>query len=291
MRSMSRDTWAVILAAGEGRRIQAFTRDDQGVAVPKQYCSFGRETCMLEWALARAHRVVSPSRTLAVVAAEHRAHFEAVVERTGLEAIAQPRNRGTAAGILLPLLHVLERQPDAVVLVLPSDHDVRHESFLERALETALAAAREDERLVLLGMTPEGPDTDYGWIVPEPGAKEPGRVLRFAEKPSAPEARRLHESGALWNSFIMAGRARTFVRLLGRALPGLLRDLRAAFARGERALAVAYETLVARDFSRDVLTGSPERLRVLRVPECGWSDLGTPARLERFLGAPSRAIA
>ncbi len=89
----------------------------------------------------------------------------------------------------------------------------------------------------------------------------------------------------------MAGRARTFVRLLGRALPGLLRDLRAAFARGERALAVAYETLVARDFSRDVLTGSPERLRVLRVPECGWSDLGTPARLERFLGAPSRAIA
>jgi mannose-1-phosphate guanylyltransferase len=291
MRSLSRDTWAVVLAAGEGRRIQAFTRDEQGVSVPKQYCTFGRATCMLEWALERAHRVVSPARTLAVVASEHLAHFEPIVERTGFEAIVQPRNRGTAAGVLLPLLHVLERQPDAVVLVLPSDHDVRHESLLERSLETALEAAREDERLVLLGMTPEGPDTDYGWIVPEPGAETLGPVLRFAEKPSAPEALRLHENGALWNSFIMAGRARTFVHLVGRALPGLLRDLRVAFERGDRALAAAYENLVARDFSRDVLAASADRLRVLRVPECGWSDLGTPARLERFLGAPSRAIA
>ncbi len=275
------DTFAIVLAAGEGRRIRELTLDASGASVPKQFCTFGRPTCMLEWAHRRAHRVVPTTRTLTVVAAEHRAHWEPLLADTGLEAVVQPRNRGTAAGILLPLLHVLAKQPDAVVLLLPSDHYVRHEGILQSSLEQALEVARgPEEHLVLLGVTPEGADTEYGWIA----KGEAGRVERFAEKPSALDAAQLLAQGALWNSFMMAGRARAIVRLIARSLPGLVRDLRAGFERGERGLERVYETLVSRDFSRDVLQGSTDRLRVLEVPPCGWTDLGTPARLRKFLG-------
>jgi mannose-1-phosphate guanylyltransferase len=286
MRSLLLDTWAVVLAAGEGRRIRELTLGPDGVSVPKQYCSFGRERCMLEWARERAVRVVPSARTLTVVASEHREHWEPLLGSTG-GAIVQPRNRGTAAGILLPLLHILDRQPDALVLLLPSDHHVGHEGLLQAALEGALDQAREEDSLVLLGMTPDAADTEYGWIRPGTGAwRGVRRVLRFVEKPSAADAALLYAEGALWNTFMMAGRARTIVRLIARTLPGLVRDLREAFERGPRAVDSIYDKLVARDFSRDVLAHSVERLRVLTAPGCGWTDLGTPARLKSFLGAP-----
>lgn len=283
---MNHDTWAIVLAAGEGRRIREHTRNAQGIPVPKQFCTFGRPTCMLEWSHRRANRVVSSNRILTVVAAEHREHWEPLFDASGLEAIVQPHNRGTAAGVLLPLLHVLDRAPDAVVTLLPSDHYVRHEGILQRSLEQAVEAARgPDEALVLLGIEPEAPDTEYGWIVPgEPVRRGVRRVVRFAEKPCARDAIALHADGALWNSFMMVGRARTVLRLFARTLPGLLRDMRNAFDRGERGIEAVYETLVARDFSRDVLTSSTEKLRVLEVSSCGWTDLGTPQRLHAFLG-------
>jgi len=81
------------------------------------------------------------------------------------------------------------------------------------------------------------------------------------------------------------------IRLFERLLPDVLSAFRAHVGRASGAwnLDAVYESIPPRDLSRDVLQRSPECLSVVRVPACGWSDLGTPARLLSFLGQPATA--
>ena len=281
------NSWVIVLAAGEGRRLSALTRGPQGTSIPKQYCSFGRDRCMLQWALDRALGVAPLERVVTIVAREHRPFWERELEALPRSnVVVQPRNRGTAAGILLPLIRILARDPDATVCVLPADHYVEDEDTLKGALRAAIRTVDgHPERLVLLGITPEEVDTEYGWILPGPGFS--GRtqpVKRFVEKPGVTVAAELLLQGAFWNSFVFAGAGRTLLRVIGERLPELLE----AFSR-ERSLAndadlsELYDEIPSKDFSRDVLEGALGRLSLCAVPPCGWSDLGTPSRLGRFL--------
>jgi mannose-1-phosphate guanylyltransferase len=286
--------WAVVLAAGNGSRVSALTSDSAGAAVPKQYCTFGRPTCMLRWALDRAASVVPRERVLTIVAEEHRRFWDGELKDLPPgNVVVQPRNRGTAAGILLPFLEILlRRDARGRVLVLPSDHYVADESVLRRAVREALGLPRRaDSRLVVLGMTPTGDDPEYGWILPAPargGAVHD--VAGFVEKPDSPTARDLVAAGALLNTLMFVADGSALLRIYEEALPGLLH----AFLRllrddvDGRALEGFYETLPVCDFSREVLERSPHRLSVLPVPDCGWSDLGTPARIRTFLGRRRR---
>ena len=89
------------------------------------------------------------------------------------------------------------------------------------------------------------------------------------------------------NSFILVFHARALVRLYEEALPELVRALVPVVlgGRAEAALRERYDAMPSHDFSTAVLERFPEALRVLPVPPCGWSDLGTPSRLGRFLTA------
>jgi mannose-1-phosphate guanylyltransferase len=240
---------------------------------------------MLEWAVERALGVTTTERLVTVVAREHRSFFQPLAGGLGT-VVEQPSNRGTAAGILLPLLDICQRDPDATVLLLPSDHFVADEAALQEGLALAVERARADrKRTFLLGIEPDGPDTEYGWIVPAGG----DRVAAFVEKPGAPRAAELFAVGALWNAFMLASSARALVALFSRAVPGLLRSFRAARGRAdrERALDNLYALLPPTDFSRDVLSACAGDLGLVRAPACGWTDLGTPARL---LGLLERAV-
>lgn len=205
--------------------------------------------------------------------------------------MVQPANRGTGAGILLPLLRILRRNRDAVVVILPADQYVADETTLGFSLARAVSLVERGRRVVLLGMAPDGPDPDYGWIVGG-GADEDGTrpIISFVEKPSPRGARELYRSGAAISSFIVVGRGRALLALFQAETPGLL----AALARvpEDRAKGIVpdaavlqrvYESLPEVDFSRDVLQRSATHLRLLAVPPCGWTDLGTPERLERWI--------
>ncbi len=280
--------WALVLAAGEGSRLQALTMTASGVAVPKQFCSLGGGSSLLHGALRRAQAVALPERTCAVVADHHRRWWQALpLDIPASNLILQPRNRGTANGILLPLLHIVHRDPDAAVLVLPSDHYVRNESVLATSLRRAMVELqRESGHLILLGIAPDEPDQELGYIVAEGGDSENVRtVAEFVEKPSAATARALIARGAVWNSFIFAATGRTLLRAFEERCPDLVGEMRhivcspAEPAMRAARLAGLYENLPELDFSRDVLQRSPSLLRVLTVPACGWSDLGTPRRV------------
>ncbi len=280
--------WAIVLAGGDGLRLSEWTADHSGRAVPKQYCSFGRPRCMLRWGLDRAAGVVPRERVLIVVAREHRRFWEPELsDFPAGNVIVQPQNRGTAAGLLLPLSHPgLRRDTRARVLVLASDHHVGNERKLRESLDLALdVRGRKAGRVLLLGMTPSDLDDDYGWIVP---ASRPAdgirRVAHFAEKPGPDEARALMKRGALVNSLMLVAQARLFRQLYEEALPETFVALRDAL--GDPAAPESLDAIYARipnsDLSRDVLAPSVRRLSVVHVPACGWSDLGTPHRLRTF---------
>lgn len=299
-------TWAIVLAAGEGTRLRSLTVGDDGQHVPKQYCSLSGERTLLGDTIARVGELgFAPTRVVTVVAAHHRRFWRRESRLLGPAApagnlVVQPANRGTAPGLLLPLLTILERAPDARVVVFPSDHHVERLAPLRLALDRAQRVV-EPGTITLLGIAPDADDADYGWIVPEPGCPIARRVERFVEKPDRAVAERLARDGALWNSFLMVGRAQDLVDAIAERLPWLTELFRRTFALPWRsrgtALESVYDTLDGYDFSKHVLQEVVDRLRVVEVEPCGWTDLGTADRIHacirrfgRFAPSMPRAI-
>lgn len=282
--------WVVVLAGGDGTRLQGAVVMGRRLARPKQFCALGGRETLLEVTLRRAERLTDPSRIVVVVREEHRHWW-----RAGLgpvfpaNVLVQPANRGTAVAIVHATLLARRREEEPTLVLLPSDHAVEDESVLAGSIRLAAGMATDSpERVLLLGMTPEYAETGYGWILPAAGHGGPARpVVDFVEKPETGEARELLASGALWNSFIVAASAGALLELVRTAQPHAFRLCLEAFALRERSPEEAdrrFRDLPALDFGRDVLTRMASRLRVLAVPACGWSDLGTRERLERWLG-------
>jgi len=279
--------WAIVLAAGDGTRLRPLTTRS-GVTVPKQFCSLGGGRSLFADAVARARNVVAEDHVLAVVAEKHRPFFERELRDPGApHAIVQPANRGTAVGVLLPLLAIAKVARGACVVLLPSDHYVADEQVLSHAVVDARIQARHSGSIVLLGVTPDAAVPDYGWILPFVGDGPVRNVAEFVEKPDPERALQIRTLGGLWNSFVIVTPVPVLLELYEQRHPELVRRLSAALdapvADRRAAIARVYEDLPVTDFSRDLLQGAEDRLRVLRVPACGWTDLGTPARVAACL--------
>jgi mannose-1-phosphate guanylyltransferase len=290
----ARHVWSLVLAGGDGNRLRALTTRPCGTSVPKQYCSLHGGHSLLEDAIARARRLVAPDRVCTIVAQQHREWW--TESQPLLEAlehgnlIVQPRNLGTGIGILYSLLHILAKDPQAQVVLLPSDHYVRDEATLNAAVLQALERLdRGADRPILLGLQPDEVDTDLGYVLPgDPDPLGGHTVARFIEKPGYSVAREIIDAGGLWNTFIMVAAARTLLDLFMPRYAALVMEMQVGLAKGQTAgsptgswpaLLSLYDRLPELDFSRDLLEGRAADLCVLRVPPCGWSDLGTPRRV------------
>lgn len=291
--------WALVLAAGEGSRLRQLTTMASGIAVPKQFCSLAGGTSLLYDTLRRAQVIAPAQRTVAIVSGAHRRWWCSLAQLLpDSNIVVQPGNRGTAIGILLPLLSILQRDAEAVLIVLPSDHFVGDEGVLADATRQAMSHARSMPALVLLGFTPEDSDPELGYIVVrETPATDVLEVSEFVEKPDPVSAGFLMQRGALWNSFIFAIRARVLLQTFMQLIPGIVAEMADVVRQsGPDALRAArlarlYVQLPNIDFSRDVMRHHPHLLRVLRVPACGWSDLGTPRRVADALRRGGRGKA
>jgi mannose-1-phosphate guanylyltransferase len=280
-----RNLWTVVLAAGEGTRLRALTRALHGEDLPKQFATIHGQTSMLQTTLLRTAHFSPPARTVVVVSTGREALARRQIGQSSVtDVVAQPKNVGTGPGLLLPLSRVAARDPDAIVVVVPSDHYVRDQETFVESVRRAALVAREQDTLVLVAAVPEGPETQYGWIVAGPEDATCGRpVTGFVEKPNASVADDLFRAGALWSTFIMVGPASRFLELANEHLPdqsALFEIYRASVgtSRERRTLWSLYETMDSADFSRDVLEKS-KALRVVPLQPCGWSDWGTPDRV------------
>jgi mannose-1-phosphate guanylyltransferase len=298
-RGRDRHLWAIVLAAGEGMRLSAVTTALHGRAVPKQFAALHGTRTFLQRTMDRIAPLVPPRRTVVVVAEDQmRLATEQLAGYPDTQIVAQPGNRGTGAGVLLPLAHVLTQDPDAYVAVFPSDHDVQRESRFVDAVKNALGALTQAPAgVVLVGAAAESAATDLGWISCRGVAAEddgtPRSVQRFVEKPDSPRALALLKSGALWNTLILITRGAALWALFAQKLPRVERGLRryreqlaqrgrADAATDRRRLLAVYQTLPKSDLSRDVLQAASGLVAVAMV-DAGWSDCGTPERLEAVL--------
>jgi mannose-1-phosphate guanylyltransferase len=203
-----------------------------------------KSPCIFQDALERARSATPVSQVCAVLGSRHRRWWgQAVGNVVPSNIFVQPENRGTGYGILLALLHLDAINPDARVIFLPADHHFKDEDSITRTLRlAAYLITANPEVTYLFGTEPESADTELGYIVPVQAARNmTGAVARFAEKPGPDEARALISKGAL---------------------------------------AQLYAKLKPFDFSREILQHQTAYLRVIRVPPCGWTDLGTPHRVE-----------
>jgi mannose-1-phosphate guanylyltransferase len=299
--------WAIVLAGGDGARLRPLVRLIHGDDRPKQYAALIGTGSLLRQTLERVARVVPPGNTVVVSRWDHAEFLRAEFADRPMPwvLLLQPGDRGTAAGVLFPVAWVHRYAGSATIAVFPSDHFVADEPrFMTHVREAAAFVSRHPRRIVLLGAPPTWPDADLGFI--EPGERLGGSeicpvfgVRRFREKPpgGAPSER---GSDLLWNTFVMVGRASTFLDLGRRCAPRLLDPLQwAARFKGTDdeawAIDTAYALVPRADFAQAVLEHSPAALAVSPLPPHLWFDLGTPERVRLCLDkagvSPGRSVA
>jgi mannose-1-phosphate guanylyltransferase len=286
----------IVLAAGEGTRLRAFVQRLRGEALPKQYVGILGSRSMLEQTLHRAQKLIPPARLFTVVSRGHLSHPEIrrqLAARSPGTVVAQPANRDTGAGLLLPLIRLSRRFPQAPVAVFPSDHFIIQEDlFMQHVRLACRLVERDPERVVLLGMAPENAEEEYGYILPgrrlNPEASAPLHDVRgFVEKPARAEATELIRAGALWSTLVMTFRADTFLDLVRRIAPAplsLFRRIGGASPEEEaRITDEVYQVLEPMNLSRDLLEilvhRDPARVTVLTVRGVTWSDWGSERRV------------
>jgi mannose-1-phosphate guanylyltransferase/mannose-1-phosphate guanylyltransferase/mannose-6-phosphate isomerase len=266
----------VILSGGSGTRLWPLSR----LGRPKQMIALAGEDSLLQQTALRTSDRALFAAPLVVASAEHADEIEAQLEAIGLppaQLILEPQARNTAPAIALAALSV---EPDDILLVLPSDHLVRAPEVLRAAVETALPLAR-DGLLVTFGVTPDRPETGYGYI--QRGhqiASGLFRVERFVEKPDRKTAETYLAAGDhLWNAGIFLLGADAYLDALETHAPDVLLGARSAIAAqredGGRlwpdARGFARAPVISID--RAVMERS-DRVAVAPV-DMGWSDVGS----------------
>ncbi len=298
MRDSDRQTWSVVLSAGEGERTRPFIERWLGRHRPKQYCTFVGTRSLLQHTIDRADRVTRPEHRVTVVARGHHQDALSQLDGRGLT-VFQPANCGTAAGVFLPVTLVRAADPHATVVIYPSDHFVWPESRFVAAIARAIReSAVAPDRPILVGVTPDRPETDYGWIVAEPlDADTPRdsvrRVRAFREKPGIHEAATLMSEGGLWNTLITVARVETLWRLGRRYVPDVIErfdELQAHVMSGHAGatLDAVYAEMPRRDFSSALLQPAARQLATCELRGVMWSDWGRPERIVDTLAAIGR---
>lgn len=268
----------VILCGGSGTRLWPLSRK----SYPKQFVPLtGPRTLFQEAALRLSGPEFAPP--VIVTASDFRFIVTDELAEAGVTAgaiLIEPEPKNTAPAILAATLHIAATDPDALVLVAPSDHAIPDAAAFRAAVARAVPAAR-DGRIVTFGITPTRAETGYGWL--EPGSGDgtagPRTLIRFVEKPAPVAAAAMFAGGRhLWNAGVFLFSARTLLDAAAGSAPDLLAPVRAALDAGRPDLgffrldAAAWSGVGAISIDYAVM----ERAKNLSVqPFAGeWSDLG-----------------
>lgn len=285
------DLWGIVLAGGDGQRLQPLMRRVAGCDLPKQYCAIIGRRSMLQHTVDRLTPLIPPDRILTVITRHHLERVRELLQGwSANRLIIQPENRDTAPGILLPLLRIHALNPGATVAIFPSDHFILEETvFMEHVLRAVEFLEGHENLLVLIGVAADRPDTGYGWIEPGQQIRQRSgfglfRVRRFWEKPDPSSARQLYLQGCLWNSLVVVSRLCVFLRLIRETLPEIwdrFQGIRQTLgsAREAKALKSVYRGMPAVNLSCGLLEKIPDRLGVVPVKGVLWSDWGEEERI------------
>lgn len=287
------NVYAVIMAGGVGARFWPRSREKS----PKQLLEILGKGTMIQNTVKRLEEIVSPERMFVVTNKVQKPQVgKQLPHFPDQNVIMEPVGRNTAPCIGLAALHVRRLDPDAVMLVTPSDHLIQDVAEFKRVMHLAIETAYDSKSLLTVGIHPTHPETGYGYIqmFVEDGAHNPYfsrgvlKVKTFAEKPNLQTAERFLASGDfLWNSGMFVWRVDTIVQHIQMCLPELHHELMKVdktigTPQYQAALETAYG--VIRGISIDY--GVMEKAEAVYVipGKFGWSDIGSWDEVYRVSG-------
>ena len=265
----------VILSGGSGTRLWPMSRPE----MPKQLLALTAEETMLQLTAKRAHGEAFAA-PIVVANARHADHIDEQLHAVGAApqaVILEPVARNTAPAIALA---ALAAKGEEALLVMPSDHVIADVAAFHAAIEAAMPLVADGWQ-VTFGITPDAPETGYGWIkVGEPLANGVHRVARFVEKPIRERAEEMLASGDhAWNGGIFLFRADIFLGALAAHAPGMLTATQDAMSKARRDGVRIYPDAEAFGASPSdsidyAVMERAERVAVVPVA-MGWSDVGS----------------
>ena len=271
----------VILCGGSGTRLWPLSRQ----SFPKQFGALTGEISLFRQALRRVNGA-DFAAPLAVTLSDFRFVVAEQMLAEGIEPAAillEPEGRNTGPALLAAALHLAAKDPDALMLALPSDHALPDVGGFQAAVAQGFPLAQAGQ-IVTFGIAPDRAETGYGWLEPEgPG---PSPLRRFVEKPDAATAQQmLDRGGYLWNAGIFLMQARTLIAVASTHAPDMLRAVEQALAQAQpdlgflRLEAAGWTKAPALSIDHAVMEKAGN-LSV--VPFVGrWSDLGDWAAVWR----------
>ncbi len=277
----------VILCGGSGTRLWPLSR----AGFPKQFLVLSGTDSLFQQAVQRVQGLadadIAVGETLVVTNEEHR--FLALDQLRELRQVQatlllEPAARNTAPALTLAALQAMAAGADPILVVTPSDQTVADTAAYTAAVRQAVRAAA-DGSIVILGVTPERPETGYGYIHASAAGPDTTvhAVRAFTEKPDAATAQRyLVEGGYYWNAGMFVLRASTWLAALGQFRPDIEAATRAAWAGRTvdtpfiRPDAAAFAAVPAESIDYAVMERCPGSTVPIRmVPlQAGWNDLG-----------------
>lgn len=274
------DLHAVILAGGSGTRFWPLSRR----RTPKQFLPIISDKTMIEETALRLHPLV-PSTKIYTVAngGQTRAIRRILPGVPKRNLLVEPKGKNTAPSLIMATAWIYLRNPEAVVVVLPSDHLIAERSAFLKRLEAAAEAAASEEALITFGIPPTFPSTGYGYIQyrKEKARRHAGisfwDVEAFKEKPSYETALDFLRSGRYyWNSGMFIWRAGVFARKIERFAPELFpywRRMLEALKSGSRVkMAAIFKEIPAISIDYALMEKADGVL--VGEGDFGWSDVG-----------------
>ena len=276
---MSPNTYIAIMAGGVGSRFWPASRE----ARPKQFLDIlGTGKSLLRLTFERFLHLCPPERIYIVTHADYRELvLQHLPELSPDQVIAEPARRNTAPCIAYTALKIHAINPEANMVVAPSDHIILQETAFVETLRAGLDFSARNDALLTLGIRPSRPDTGYGYIEYSSGAAEDSvhKVLRFTEKPPLEKAQEFIADGNyLWNAGIFIWRAAAVLDAFRAASPGILAPLEAGCAllnspEEQDFILQTYPQLESISIDYAIME---KAANVYTIPsDFGWSDLGT----------------
>ena len=218
---------ALIMAGGKGERFWPRSRKNN----PKQFlCLTGDGKTMIQQTVDRIRSIVDIEDIFIATNENYKDLVKTQLpEIPEGNILLEPVGRNTAPCIGMGAVHVRKKYGDAVMLVLPSDHQIKYKGMYLNVLKDAIDVATKGENLVTLGITPNAPETGYGYIKfsPDEMSGRAFKVERFVEKPDVATAKSYLETEEyMWNSGMFVWKASTILNSMEKHLPEIYNGLK-----------------------------------------------------------------